>query len=118
MAAQCGSTNLGWPCWNFKPPSYAFALFLYTVAYFSYAPVRLYSANLIFGFIGGADLACVLDSATISGAGLDHVLDSAAVSGAGLACVLDSAAVGGAGLDCVLDSIVVGGANLIIIACV
>ena len=59
-----------------------------------------YSANLIFGFIGGADLA--------------RVLDSTAVNGAGLARVLDSAAIGGAGLDRVLDSAVIGGANLTI----
>ena len=62
-------------CWNFKPHlmhlHYSYAL----VAYFSYTPVQLYSANLIFGFIGGADLACVLDSTAVSGAGLDRVLD-------------------------------------------
>ena len=95
---------------EFQASSYIFALFLCTVAYFSYTPVRLYSANLIFSFIGSADLACVLDSIAVGGAGLDRVLDSAAVGGAGLDRVLDSAAVGGAGLDRVLDSAAVGGA--------
>ena len=89
---------------EFQASSYTFALLLCTVAYSFYAPIRPYSATLIFDFIGGADLAYVLDSAAVSGAGLDHVLDSAAVSGAGL--------------DHVLDSAVIGGANLIIVACV
>ena len=74
------------------------------VAYFSYTPVQLYLANLIFSFIGGADLACVLDSTAVSGAGLDHVLDSVAINGAGL--------------DCVLDSTVIGSVNLTMVACV
>ena len=95
---------------EFQALFYAFALFLCTVAYFFYMPVRLYSANLIFGFIGSADLACVLDSIAIGSAGLDRVLDSTAVGGAGLDRVLDSAAVGGADLACVLDSTAVGGA--------
>ena len=90
-------------CWNFKPPFYTFILFLCMVVYFSYAPIQLYLVNLIFNFIGGADLACVLDSAAVGGAGLDRVLDSAVV--------------GNAGLDCVLDSAVIGGANLIMVAC-
>ena len=81
---------------EFQASSYTFALLLCTVAYSSYAPIRPYSATLIFGFIGGADLACVLDSAAVGDAGLDRVLDSAAVSGAGLDHVLDSTAVGGA----------------------
>ena len=88
---------------EFQASSYAFALLLCTVAYSSYAPIRPYSATLIFGFIGGVDLACVLDSAAVGGAGLDRVLDSAAV--------------GGAGLDRVLDSAVIGGANLTMVAC-
>ena len=49
------------------------------VAYFSYTPVRLYLANLIFSFISGADLDRVLDSIVVNGTGLDRVLDSAAV---------------------------------------
>ena len=89
---------------EFQASSYAFALLLCTVAYSSYAPIRPYSATLIFNFIGGADLACVLDSAAVNNIDLDHVLDSAAV--------------GGAGLDYILDSIVISGANLIIVACV
>ena len=103
---------------EFQALSYVFALLLCTVAYSSYAPIRPYSATLIFKFISGADLACVLDSAAVGGAGLDRVLDSAAVGGAGLDRVLDSVAVGGAGLDRVLDSTVIGGANLTIVACV
>ena len=57
------------------------------VAYFFYAPIQLYSANLIFSFIGGADLACVLDSIAISGAGLDYILDSTAISSVNLTIV-------------------------------
>ena len=67
------------PLLEFQASSYAFALLLCTVAYSSYAPIRPYSATLIFGFIGGADLACVLDSAAVGGAGLDRVLDSAVI---------------------------------------
>ena len=88
---------------EFQALSYTFVLFLYTVTYFSYTPVRLYSATLIFDFIGSADLACVLDSIAVGGVGLDHVLDSITISGAGL--------------DRVLDSAVIGGANLTIVAC-
>ena len=75
---------------EFQALSYIFALLLYTVAYSFYTPIRPYSATLIFGFISGADLACVLDSAAVGDAGLDRVLDSVAVSGANLiivACV-------------------------------
>ena len=89
---------------EFQALSYIFVLLLCTVAYSSYAPIQPYSATLIFKFISGADLACVLDSIAIGGADLDHVLDLVAI--------------GGAGLDCVLDSIVIGGANLTIVACV
>ena len=81
---------------EFQASSYAFALFLCTVAYSSYTPVRLYSANLIFDFIGGADLACVLDSAAVGGAGLDRVLDSAVIGGANLTMVACAYSVGGA----------------------
>ena len=89
---------------EFQALSYVFVLLLCTVAYSSYVSIRPYSATLIFDFIGGADLACVLDSIAVSGVGLDRVLDSAAV--------------GGAGLDRVLDSIVIDGANLTMVACV
>ena len=81
---------------EFQASSYAFALLLCTVAYFSYAPIRPYSATLIFGFIGGADLACVLDSAAVGGAGLDRVLDSAVIGGANLTMVACVYSVGGA----------------------
>ena len=89
---------------EFQALSYIFALLLCTVAYSSYAPIQPYSATLIFGFISGVDLVCVLDSVAIGGAGLDHVLDLVAI--------------GGAGLDRVLDSAVIGGANLTMVACV
>ena len=72
---------------EFQALSYAFTLLLCTVAYSSYAPIWPYSATLIFDFIGGANLACVLDSAAVGGAGLDRVLDSAAISGANLTIV-------------------------------
>ena len=81
---------------EFQASSYAFALLLCTVAYSSYAPIRPYSATLIFGFIGGADLACVLDSAAVSGAGLDRVLDSAVIGGVNLTMVACAYSVGGA----------------------
>ena len=67
---------------EFQASSYAFALLLCTVAYSSYAPIRPYSATLIFGFIGGADLACVLDSAVIGGANLTMVACAYSVCGA------------------------------------
>ena len=88
---------------EFQALSYIFALLLCTVAYSSYAPIRPYSATLIFGFINGADLAYVLDSAAVSGAGLDRVLDLVAVDSAGL--------------DRILDSTVISSANLTIVAC-
>ena len=81
---------------EFQASSYIFALLLCTVAYSSYAPIRPYSATLIFGFIGGADLACVLDSTAVSGAGLDRVLDSAVIGGANLTMVACACSVGGA----------------------
>ena len=55
---------------EFQALSYIFVLLLCTVAYSSYTPIRPYSATLIFNFIGGADLACVLDSTAIDGVGL------------------------------------------------
>ena len=81
---------------KFQASSYALALLLCTVTYSSYAPIRPYSATLIFGFIGGADLACVLDSAAVGGAGLDRVLDSALIGGANLTMVACAYSVGGA----------------------
>ena len=92
---------------EFQALSYAFALFLCTVAYFFYMPVRPYSANLIFDFIGGADLACVLDFTAVGGAGLDHVLGSAAVGGINLTIIIRAYSVSGAGLDYILDSVVI-----------
>ena len=103
---------------EFQALSYIFILLLCTVAYSSYIPIRPYSATLIFRFIGGVNLACVLDSAAVSGIGLDYVLDLVAVGGAGLDYILDSAAISSAGLDHVLDSIVISSANLTIVACV
>ena len=81
---------------EFQALSYIFALLLCTVAYSSYAPIRPYSATLIFDFIGGADLACVLDSIAVSGAGLDYVLDSAVIRGANLTIVAYIYSVSGA----------------------
>ena len=78
---------------EFQALSYIFILLLYTVAYSSYIPIQPYSATLIFNFISGTDLACVLDSAAISNIGLDHILDSIAISGAGLDYILDSTAI-------------------------
>ena len=81
---------------EFQALSYIFVLLLCTVAYSFYAPIRPYSATLIFGFIGGTDLAYVLDFAAISGVGLDCVLDSTVISGANLTMVACAYSVGGA----------------------
>ena len=81
---------------EFQALSYAFALLLCTVAYSSYAPIQPYSATLIFDFISGVDLACVLYSAAVGGAGLDRVLDSIVISGANLTMVICIYSVGGA----------------------
>ena len=101
---------------EFQALSYIFILLLCTIAYSSYASIQPYSATLIFRFIGGADLACVLDSITVSGVGLDHIVDLVAVSSAGLDYILDLVAISGAGLDYILDSIIINSANLTIVA--
>ena len=89
---------------EFQALSYIFLLLLYTVAYSFYIFIQPYSATLIFNFINGVDLACVLDSIAISGAGLDYILNLIIISGAGL--------------DFVLDFIIISSINLTIVACV
>ena len=103
---------------KFQVLSYIFILLLYTVAYSSYTPIQPYLATLIFKFIGGADLACVLDSIAINSIDLDYILDLVAINSIGLDYILDLITINGAGLDYILDSIIINSINLTIIACV